>query len=73
MQGLMASVASVTEAPRSDADIIMTRQGNSLLFTFGAKATKVDTIQFSILSDPTRLHAITTNNSLIHINANKEI
>ena len=59
----MASVSSVTEAPRSDADFIMT----SLIFTFGAKATNVDQINFTILSDPTRIHSLISTNPAISI------
>ncbi len=67
MNSLMASVASVTEAPRSDADIIMTRQDQIISITFGAKAKKVDQIEFSLLSDPTRFHSLTSNQSFVRI------
>lgn len=72
MQGLMASVASVTEAPRGDADIIMTRKDTALVFTFGAKATQVDQIQFTLLSDPTRLHSLVSMNPSVHVMGEKD-
>lgn len=72
MEWLKASVSSVTEAPRSDADIIMTRKDDTLVFTFGAKATKVDQIQFTLLSDPARLHLLVSNNSAVHIASEKD-
>ena len=72
LNSLMASVAIVTEAPRSDADIIMVRQQDSLVFTFGATAKKVDQIKFTLLSDPTRLHSLTSSNSAIQISTEKD-
>lgn len=67
MGSLMASVASVTEAPRLDADLVMTRNDQSISITFGAKAKKVDQIEFSLLSDPTRFHSLTSNQSSVRI------
>lgn len=72
MKWLMASVSSVTEAPRSDADFIMTQKDTSLIFTFGAKATNVDQINFTILSDPTRIHSLVSTNPAISVTWEKD-
>jgi hypothetical protein len=72
MKGLMASVATVTEVPRSEADFIMTQKDASLIFTFGATAKKVDQIRFTLLSDPTRLDSISSNNKAIQITSEKD-
>jgi len=65
----MASVASVAtpEVPRLEADLILSRSGNVLSFVFGAKAEKVDRIEFTLLSDPSRFHSLTTTNPDIQI------
>jgi hypothetical protein len=54
MQGLMASVENITEAPRLEADIIMKRDNNSLSIIFGANAKNVDQVEFTLLSDPSK-------------------
>lgn len=73
MQWLMASVENITEAPRLDADIIMKRSNNSLSITFGANAKNVDQVEFTLLSDPTKLRWITINNPDIIVIENKEM
>ncbi len=72
-RGLMASVAGVTEMPLYDADLIMTRENNSLIFTFGTRAQAVDTVDFTLLGDPSRLHAITSNNPGVRITGQSDI
>ena len=60
---LSASVASIAEVPRMEADLIIQKNTiNNISLVFGAKAEKVDHIQFSILSDPTRLRSLSSNN-----------
>jgi hypothetical protein len=51
---------------------MMSRTDKLLSFTFGAKAVKVDKIKFTILSDPTRLHSVVSNNPLIRIESEKD-
>lgn len=73
MEWLMASVENVTETPRLDADIIMKRSGDSLLFTFGAKGKKVDLIEFTLLSDPTKFRGIKNSNPDISVIDQKDM
>lgn len=72
-RGLMASVASVTEAPRLEADLIMKRDGGNLIFTFGANAKKVDRIEFTLLSDPAKFKSLTSSDTAIKITGQQEI
>jgi hypothetical protein len=72
MQGLMASVANVSNTQHYDADLIMTRHEGALSITFGAKATKVDQVEFTLLSDPTKFKSLTSSNSAVHITGEKE-
>ncbi len=67
MNGLMASIANVTDTPHYDADLIMTRQENALTFIFGTRADKVDTVDLTLLGDPSRLHTITSINPDVRI------
>ncbi len=67
MQGLMASVASVSNTQHYDADLIMTRQNNVLSITFGAKATKVDQVNFTLLSDPAKFKSLTSTDATVSI------
>ncbi len=63
----MASVSSVAEAPRMEADLIVEKKANQISLVFGAKAEKVDRIQLSLLSDPTRLRSLSSTNPDISI------
>lgn len=67
MNWLMASVSSVAEAPRMEADLIVEKKANQISLVFGAKAEKVDRIQLSLLSDPTRLRSLSSTNPDISI------
>lgn len=71
-RGLMASVAGVT-APQYAADIVMTRQDGSIVLTFGKQAQVVDTIDLTLLGDPTRLHTITAASPDIRIESQPEM
>lgn len=73
MQGLMASVENITEAPRLEADIIMKRDNNSLSIIFGANAKSVDQVEFTLLSDPSKFKWITVSDSNITVIENKEM
>lgn len=66
-RGLMASVASLTEAPPLDANLILKQQGNNLSVIFGAQASKVDRIDFNLLSDPARFHSLQSSHKSITI------
>ena len=66
-QGLMASVAGVTETPQYDADLVMTRENSSLIVTFGTRAQAVDTVDLTLLGDPNRLHSITSTHPDVRI------
>jgi len=72
-RGLLASVASITDSPRLEADLMMQRDVSNLVFTFGANAKKVDRIEFTLLADPTRLRWLTSNNPDITITPEPEI
>lgn len=72
-RGLMASVASVTEAPRLEADLILKRDGGNLTFIFGANAKKVDHIDFTLLSDPAKFKSLTSSESTVTITGQQEI
>ena len=72
MQGLMASVANVSNTQHYDADLIMVRHDNVLSITFGAKASHVDQVDFTLLSDPTRCKSLTSTNPDVHITGEKE-
>lgn len=72
-RGLMASVASVTEAPRLEADLIMKREWEKLVFTFWANAKKVDRIEFLLLSDPTKFRSLSSNDSNVTVTGQWEI
>jgi hypothetical protein len=50
----------------------MTRKDRALSFVFGAKAEKVDKIQFTLLSDPTRLRSLVSTNPLVHVTTEKD-
>lgn len=50
----------------------MTRKDGILSFVFGAKAEKVDTIQFTIFSDPTKLRSLVSKNPLVHVTTEKD-
>ncbi len=69
----MASVAGVTEIPRYDADLVMTRENSSLIITFGTRAQAVDTVDLTLLGDPTRLHTITASSPDIHVTGQSEM
>jgi hypothetical protein len=72
-RGLMASVAGVTEVPRYDADLVMTRENSSLIVTFGTRAQAVDTVDLTLLGDPSRLHSITSINPDVRIVSQSEM
>lgn len=63
----MASVANVSDTPHYDADLIMSRQGTTLIFTFGSAAQKVDRIDFTLLGDPARFHSVSSTDTNIEI------
>lgn len=65
-RGLMASVAGVT-TPEYAAEIMMTRQDGSIVLTLGKSAQAVDTIDLTLLGDPSHLHAITSPSTDIRI------
>jgi hypothetical protein len=67
MNGLMASVANITDTPHYDADFIMNRQDSILTFTFGTQAEQVDIVDLTLLGDPTRLHSLSTTSPDIQI------
>ena len=70
MNGLMASVANVSSevgTQHYDADLVMTREDSSLIVTFGTRAQAVDTINLTLLGDPSRLHTITSINPDVRI------
>ncbi len=67
MQGLMASVANVSDTKHYDADLIMSRSGSILSLTFGTRASKVDQVAFTLLSDPTKFTSLTTTSPSVHI------
>ncbi len=69
----MASVANVSDTPHYDADLIMSRQGTTLIFTFGSAAQKVDRIDFTLLGDPMRLHSLTATSPDIRITGQTEM
>jgi hypothetical protein len=72
-QGLMASVAGVTEAPHYDADLVMTRQSGDISITLGTRAQAVDTVTLTLLGDPSRLHSITAASPDIRIVGQSEM
>jgi hypothetical protein len=59
--------------PHYDADIVMTRQSNSIVFILGKSAQAVDTIDLTLLGDPSRLHAITSPNTDIRITGQSDM
>ncbi len=67
MWGLMASVANVSEVSQFDADLILRRQWNNISLIFGAHAKKVDKIDLTILSDPTRFHSLKSTSNSVRI------
>ena len=69
----MASVALVSDVPSYDADIVMTRQNDSIVLTFGKRAQAVDTIDLTLLGDPSRLHSITSINPDFRIVSQSEM
>ncbi len=73
MQGLMASVANVSEVPHFDADLILQRDWSNISLIFGANAKKVDKIDFTILSDPTRFRSLKSTNIAVHIIGDAEM
>lgn len=51
----MANVSGIVDTrPQYDADLILTKDAGVLTITFGAHAQKVDRINFTLLSDPTK-------------------
>jgi hypothetical protein len=67
MNWLMASVSSVAETPRMEADLIVEKKANQVSLIFGAKAEKVDRIELTLLSDPTRLRSLSSTNPDVSI------
>lgn len=59
--GLMASVANLTSSPKYEADLILERSGNTAKLVFGATATKVDNLSFTILTDPVHVRSLKTD------------
>ena len=45
----------------------MTQQDSVLTLTFGTRAERVDTIDLTLLGDPTRLHSLTAASPDVHI------
>ena len=50
-----------------DADLVMTRENTTLIFTFGSTAQKVDRIDFTLLGDPARFHSVSSTDTGIEI------
>jgi hypothetical protein len=71
-RGLMASVAGVT-TPQYSADIVMTRQDGSIVLTLGKQAQAVDTVDLTLLGDPSHLHGITSPNTDIRIESQPDM
>jgi hypothetical protein len=70
----MASVAGLTPSTQYDADIIMTRPTSSQVsLVFGARATAVDSIELTLLGDPSRLRTITSTDPTIRIMSQPDI
>lgn len=57
----MASVANLTSSPKYEADLILERSGNTAKLVFGATATKVDNLSFTILTDPVHVRSLKTD------------
>ena len=73
MSGLMASVSNVVEAPKLEADIIMSHESNMLSIVFGTKAEKVDQIEFTLLGDPSRLQSLVSTTANIQISSQPDM
>ena len=73
MSGLMASVSNVVEAPKLEADIIMSHESNMLSIVFGTKAEKVDQIEFTLLGDPSRLRSLVSTSANIQISSQPDM
>lgn len=63
LAGLMASVANLTPSVQYNADIILQGSGSSYSLIFGSDAKKVDSISFTLLSDPEHLRSVSSPNS----------
>jgi hypothetical protein len=50
-----------------EADLIVEKKANQVSLIFGAKAEKVDRIELTLLSDPTRLRSLSSTNPDVSI------
>lgn len=73
MQGLAANVTNVSRGQQYDADLIVTRNGKTLEVVLGANADGVDSVDFTLLSDPTRLQDIASTAPSVIVTAQKEL
>ncbi len=65
----MANVGNLKKSPQYNADLILQRSGTSLKVIFGSEAEKVDTVEFTFLSDPLHFRKITSSDSRITVSS----
>lgn len=56
----MAQVGQLTKSSQYDADLILKKSENTLTIILGSTAEEVDSIGFTLLSDPTRFDSVTS-------------
>ncbi len=67
-RGLMASVSSIANEKHYDADVILeTQSGWMIDIVFGSLARSVDSLTFTILSDPEKFTSLMTGDSRVQI------
>lgn len=65
-RGLMASVSNVANQKTYPADLILESSQDGVLdVIFGSKAESVDSLTFTLLSDPEKLTSLTTDDSRV--------